>query len=225
MDGSTPVAAVTEFPVILFDMDGVLVQSEPLHFEADAVVMARYGVTLDPKSMHEFFGASENETFSTLVDRYSLNQSPESLIEEKEAVLLEMLENNLVVFPKATEILTRLQPVKRLALVTSTRRPVVDWTLEVCGWEDIFSSVITANDVSRHKPDPMPYQVALTKMACQPEEAMVIEDTPRGIEAAKSAGLYTVALAQTFPRSDLDEADAVFDTLAAFGRVVLGSTF
>ena len=101
-----------------------------------------------------------------------------------------------------------------MALVTSTPRANLDLVLTGAGLAGAFDTIVAAEDVSRGKPDPEGYLLAARRLGVAPERCLVIEDAPGGIEAARSAGMHSLAVTTTRPCQDLAAADAVVDSLS-----------
>ncbi len=195
---------------ILFDHDGVLVDSMPYHVQAWQRVMAPYGVTIDPLEIYLAEGATTMEVAAELFHRYKIPASPDDVqklvCEKRDAYLAN---NATQVNDGVIDVLEYLKENRyRLGLVTGSIRSQVEPVLgpEICGW---FDCIITADDVERGKPDPEPYLRAIQKLHVAPSEALVIENAPLGVRAGKSAGCGVVAITSTLSPYHLREADAI----------------
>jgi len=195
---------------ILFDHDGVLVDSMPYHVEAWKRVMARYGIEVDPVEIYLAEGATTMEVAAELFHRHNKPASPDEvqkLVREKRDVYL--ANNATQINDGVIEVLEYLKENRyRLALVTGSIRSQVEPVLgpEICGW---FDCIVTAEDVERGKPDPEPYLRAIQRLHIAPSEALVVENAPLGIRAGKSAGCGVVAITSTLSPYHLREADAI----------------
>jgi len=195
---------------ILFDHDGVLVDSMPYHVEAWRRVMARHGIEIDPLEIYLAEGATTMEVAAELFHRHRKPASPD----EVQAIIYEKrdayLANNATqINDGIVDVLEYLKENRyRLGLVTGSIRSQVEPVLgpEMLSW---FDCVITADDVERGKPDPEPYLRAIQKLHVAPSEALVIENAPLGIRAGKSAGCAVVAITTTLSPYHLREADAI----------------
>jgi HAD superfamily hydrolase (TIGR01509 family) len=204
---------------ILFDHDGVLVDSMPHHVEAWKRVMARRGVEIDPLEIYLAEGATTMEVAAELFHRHNQPASPDevqAIVREKRD---EYLANNATQINEgALEVLEYLKTNRyRLGLVTGSIRSQVEPVLgpEISGW---FDCIITAEDVERGKPDPEPYLRAIQKLHVAPSESLVVENAPLGIRAGKSAGCAVVAITTTLARYHLREADAIVHDFAELRR-------
>jgi beta-phosphoglucomutase len=195
---------------ILFDHDGVLVDSMPYHVEAWRRVMARHGIEIDPLEIFLAEGATTMEVAAELFHRHNKPASPDQvqrLVLEKRD---EYLANNATQLNDGVlDVLEYLKENRyRLGLVTGSIRSQVEPVIgpEICSW---FDCIITADDVERGKPDPEPYLRAMQKLHVAPSECLVIENAPLGIRAGKSAGAAVVAITTTLAPYYLREADAI----------------
>lgn len=199
---------------LIFDVDGVLVQSMERHHEAYRRVFAdlRVDVKRDDVFLNE--GRRSREVIETIAKARGLRLSDEQLqamSKRKQEVFLSF--GQLPLYPGAPEIIARAKDAGlKLAAVTGTLRANVDNNLGVLTKR--FDVIVTADDVNHGKPDPEPYLRALQKLGVSPKEALVIENAPLGIRSAKAAGLKVVAIASTLPRETLAAADVIVPKLA-----------
>ncbi len=192
---------------ILFDLDGVLVDSTPCVTRVWATWARKHG--LDPDYVvHVAHGQRTIETVRQ-VDRLLDAQRETDQIEQLEIDDTE----GLRVLPGAKELLIALPP-DRYTIVTSGTRRLATKRLEVAGLP-VPSNMITADDVNRGKPDPEPYLAGAKVLLRQPRSCLVFEDAPSGIRAAQSAGMIAIAVTTTYPRDQLSQADAIVPSLSA----------
>ena len=192
---------------ILFDLDGVLVDSTPCVTRVWATWAREHG--LDPDYVVQV--AHGQRTIETVrqVDPLLDAQRETDQIEQREIHDTE----GLRVLPGAKELLTALPP-DRYTIVTSGTRRLATKRLQVAGLP-VPSNMITADDVTRGKPDPEPYLAGARVLLRQPKNCLVFEDAPSGIRAAQSAGMIAIAVTTTYPREQLSEADAIAPSLNA----------
>ena len=191
---------------ILFDMDGVLMDSTPSVERVWRAWAAQHG--LDPERVASLaHGRRSIETIRAL--------APE-LDAEKENVLVEQMEiddkESVTALAGAAELLAHLPP-DRFAIVTSATRPLAVARL---GYADlpVPRHMITANDVIHGKPSPEPFLKGAAVLGFGPEDCLVFEDSPAGIASARSAGMKAIALQTTYPADQLQAANAIIGTLA-----------
>jgi sugar-phosphatase len=186
---------------ILFDLDGVLVDSTPCVTRVWAAWARKHG--LDPDYVVQV--AHGRPTIETV------RQVAPQLDAQKEKNEIEQLEiddtEGLRVLPGAKELMAALPP-DRYTIVTSGTRRLATKRLQVAGLP-VPSNMITADDVTRGKPDPEPYLAGARILGRAPGTCLVFEDAPSGIRAAQSAGMIAIAVTTTYPRELLSEADAI----------------
>ncbi len=199
-----------EVRALLFDMDGVILQTMPAHFRAWRSVLAGEGLSVSRLDVYRREGQQGLQSVRELFEEYGRpleDETARRLLRRKESLFKEIVRPRFV--PGARSFLR--EAVRRgitAALVTGTSRGEVGRILpeEVRG---IFACVVAGDDVRRGKPDPEPYRTALDHIGCPAAEAAVIENAPLGIRSAKSAGLFCVALETSLSASYLSEADIV----------------
>ncbi|QRM28732.1 HAD family phosphatase [Microvirga sp. VF16] len=176
---------------LIFDMDGTLVHSDPVHLEAFAEVLKDEGVAIDEEIYRsKIIGRTNEAIFASLLPHLPVDRH-EAYADEKEATFRRMA--------------TQLKPLEglldlldwaegsgiKIALVTNAPRLNADHMLEVLGLAGRFKVEITIEEVERGKPDPLPYLTALERLGIKAEEAIAFEDSPSGMRAAKAAGLFS----------------------------------
>jgi HAD superfamily hydrolase (TIGR01509 family) len=186
--------AVAELRAVLFDMDGLLVDSEPLWFEAERSVMARLGGRWTEADQQHLVGGSLAHTVSYIRERAARPPEPAEIgrwLLDAMAALVS--ERGVALMPGAAELLSELAAagIPR-ALVTSTHRRIAEAVLARTGLT--FGVTVCAEDVRRGKPDPEPYLRAAALLGAPPGECVVLEDSPRGIAAARAAGCPVIAV-------------------------------
>jgi beta-phosphoglucomutase len=205
---------MTDLKTILFDFDGVVIDSEPLHAKAKKMVLDRFNLSY-PRTIFDDYKGKPDKVFfdyvSNTLDKKRQNtdfyQNAKKLIFEEIIDELKLIEGFFPFHEKVKE------SGLRTALVSSTSLyslAVVDKKYNVSG---MFDLVITEADTDLHKPYPDPYLKALEKLPASTESSVVIEDSPNGIVSAKKAGLFVFALTSSFKKQILLEAgaDEVFE--------------
>ena len=199
---------------VIFDMDGVLVDSQPYHFKADIDTMAEYGVIKDQKFYEAFAGTLTDNRMRTLRDMFGLDVPAEELIEKREKMILDIMANEDI--KPISGIPELLRSIKALGLKTavasSSGIELIKLVLDRIGIAVYFDSITSGNDVKRGKPSPDIFLLAAERIGAEPSECLVVEDSENGVKAAKSAGMK--ALGYINPTSGyqcLDMADAVTD--------------
>ena len=181
---------------ILFDMDGVLVDSEPLHFATTNAVLGRRGRRLDARDYEGLKGLTDLALFERLGARFGLSEAPVALAAERVGdVLVAMAEGILLPTDGALECLIALRADGlRLALASSATRSQVQLVVDKLGIGRLLGAVVSADDVTHGKPAPDIFLAAAAKLGVPPADCLVVEDAVLGIEAARAAGMSAVAL-------------------------------
>jgi HAD superfamily hydrolase (TIGR01509 family) len=179
---------------VLFDMDGLLVDTEPLWFETEADVMARLGAPWTKQDQEQLLGGSMDNTVGYLLARATRPVPPADVARwMTEGMLRRAAEGRVVVRPGARELLNEVAATGiPYALVTGSQRPFTDAVLASTGFR--FPVTVTGDDVARTKPEPEPYLLAAKLLDADPEQCVALEDSPNGVASATSAGCLVVAV-------------------------------
>jgi HAD superfamily hydrolase (TIGR01509 family)/HAD superfamily hydrolase (TIGR01549 family) len=204
-------------PVILLDMDGVVLDSPPLHLLTWQQTLKPLGVELTADLFFPLEGMPTELTAKKLTElllgRACSDQEARRLATRKRELFGQIFQPTFV--PGIVPLLHDLHGRGyRLGLVTGSARSVVDESLAPTGYTDLFEVIVTGDEVMRGKPDPEPYQIAAGRLGVRPSDCLVIENAPSGIQSAQAAGMACVALATTLPTGQLASADRVFGDAA-----------
>lgn len=201
---------------IIFDMDGVLADSEPLICEAACAMFRERGVIVSPEDFLPFVGAGENRYIGGVAEKHGITLDIAEAKARTYALYLDRVPGRLQSFPGAVEQVAACRAQEwPCAVASSADRIKVEANLLKIGlpWTS-WAAVITAEDVERRKPDPAIFLLAAARMGVAPEHCTVVEDAVNGIAAAKAAGMRCVAVATTFPADALAAADVVRPSIA-----------
>jgi HAD superfamily hydrolase (TIGR01509 family) len=178
--------------LLIFDLDGTLVDSSPIHARAFQETFAPHGVEVDYRSIAGMTTGAAVEQLSA-----ALSLSPEAragLVEEKRERALRLIQSELDAIEGAVEFVRAAQGRFALALCTSASRAGAEASLVQVGLMDCFTPMVTAEAVRRGKPDPEPFLLALEAHGAKPDEALVFEDADSGLAAAAAAGIEAVRI-------------------------------
>lgn len=189
---------------LIFDMDGLLVDSEPLTDIALTALLSRHGCVIDwsDKALTaRLMGCRMPEILAVLADMCGISTPAPDLNETLEALRIQTLRGRLQLMPGAAALLAFAAACGLpLALATSGRRAYVDAVLAETHLAGHFTIEVTGEDVARGKPDPETYRLAGTRLGVQPGACVVLEDAPNGIAAAVAAGMRAVAVPNVYSR-------------------------
>ncbi len=213
-------------PAVIFDVDGVLVDSYQLHFLGWQRMLAELGEAYTETMFRETFGWTNLDSFAHLFgEKYSVEEAM-AATDRKEAIYRECIEEEFPAIDGAVELVDALAAADFALAVGSSGPPEnVAKTLECLGRAKRFTVRVTGADVTRGKPDPQVFLLAAEKLGVAPRECVVVEDAPAGVAAAKAAGMACVALVGTATREQLAQADWVVESLReltadAFARLI-----
>ena len=216
-----PVNAVA----VIFDMDGVLVDGEPLHYEVVRGLLAEEGVDFPLADYQRYLGTTLESTWADLRNRYSLARTYEWYAEAYDREVIRSYREDAELLPGAETLLGALAGAAvPLALASSSNRDWVDAALDALGLRRFFAETIAGDEVTRGKPDPEIYLRAAQRLNAEPNHCVAVEDAPAGIASARAAGMAVVAV-RTPMTADLPLSDAtwVIDSLADFDPAWAGA--
>jgi beta-phosphoglucomutase-like phosphatase (HAD superfamily) len=214
---------------VIFDFDGVLVNSEPLHFRALRDTLAPEGIEIDEDEYASCYLAyNDREALRIALERHSRPHGPErvaALVARKSSIFDALLPG-VPYFPGARDLVLRLARRVPLAIASGALHDEIERILEAGRLRGAFHAVVGAEDVSRGKPHPEPYLTALGRLrlrepALTPDACLVFEDSVPGILAARAAGMRVVGVAQTYPAEKLAPAHHVVASLEELASAAL----
>jgi beta-phosphoglucomutase-like phosphatase (HAD superfamily) len=183
------------FKAYLFDCDGTIVNSMPLHYIAWERVLAEWNCEFGEQTFYAWGGMPVAEIIATLNVRDGLTMPVEEVAKRKEALYFEILPQ-LKAVPEVLEHIEFSHGHIPFAVVSGSTRDSVTASLEVLGLLDKFETLVCAGDYERSKPDPEPFLLAAKRLGVKPEDCLVFEDTEMGIQAATAAGMASVKVLQ-----------------------------
>ena len=199
---------------VLFDMDGVLADTEPTHLDALRVVLARRGKSMTDAQYLPLIGLKRADSWKWIVSHYGLTEPLEDLGTEYEDELEALVARGLPAEPGVHELIEALQGRGMpLALASSSVRRQIDMQLRALHLEDAFSVIVSGDDVLTGKPDPAVFVEAARRLGVACEGCVVIEDSVAGIEAGRRAGMKVVAVRTRYTAGRELPADLVVDSL------------
>ncbi len=203
---------VREASAVLFDMDGVVLDSMPWHVKAWQEAFREFGLHVPEEALYLHEGAIEAETSRKIFEDQGVSPTEELfrkvLLRQRE-IFRKKYWSLVRPFPEIPDLLADLRRKgSRLALVTSSHREILEEILPV-RLRKLFHFILTGDQVRRRKPHPEPYLLAQETLKAQKEETVAVENAPAGIKSAKGAGLFCIALTTTLAERHLKEADLV----------------
>jgi beta-phosphoglucomutase len=210
---------------VIFDFDGVIADTEPLHYESLRRTLADIEIVLTEQDYYaDYLGFDDR---GCIEEALRINRRPiapplvEELMAKKAVAYLTSIKDHLVIFPGVKELVEEATATYPIAIASGALRAEIELVLDQIGIRKAFRHITSAEDVTNGKPDPEPFLHALAGLnhrlsaaPISPEACLVIEDSRPGIRAAKSAGMKVLAVTNTHTMQDLHEADAISTTLS-----------
>ena len=213
---------MTQARAVIFDMDGVIVDSEPRHERAFQEVLEEigYGDTHELR-FSDYIGRSDHELWTDFVTKHNPPQPIEELLALKRRRVVEILRHEQPLFDGLPELIERVVARYPLGLASGSERAVVEAVLVLRGLKRFFSAVVCGSEVAQGKPAPDIFLKAAELLGVEPRECWVIEDSKPGIAAGLAAGMRVIAITNTHPASELAHATYVARTYSEIEALIL----
>jgi HAD superfamily hydrolase (TIGR01509 family) len=210
-----------QIEAVIFDMDGVLTDSEPLINAAAIAMFKEKGLVVQPEDFLPFVGTGENRYIGGVAEKYNLALDIAQAKKRTYEIYLELVPEQLAAFPGAVDLVRRCRQAKlKVALASSADLIKINANLFKIGLPPgSWDAIVHGEDVELKKPAPDIFLAAARKLGVAPQACVVVEDAVNGVQAAKAAGMRCVAVAQSFPADKLQQADLV---RARIGDLSLG---
>jgi beta-phosphoglucomutase len=214
---------VSAVQAVVFDFDGVLADSEPLHLQAYQALLAPQGIHLDKDTYCErYLGYDDEGALRKMAEDNGLllgDEEIDLLIVEKGRVFESLVGSRDVLYPGAADCVRRLAAAWPVGVASGALRADIDLILRGARVGELFQFIVAAGDTGRTKPAPDPYLRAAALHGVAPSACVAIEDSRWGLESARAAGMRTIAVTHTYPRAALTAAaDRVVDSLGELTR-------
>jgi len=217
---------------VVFDFDGIIVDSEPLHYRAFQKVLEPLGAGFSwAEYADKYMGFDDRDAFREAFGVSGLALSDQKLAEVialKASLFHEVASEGVSAYPGVIELIKAISGSIPLAICSGALRSDILPVLEMLSLQDCFDCIVTADDVPASKPDPASYMLAINKLqrlfpdnAITPAGSVAIEDTPAGISSAQGAGLKVLSVTNSYPAKDLAFADMIVESLAEVTPAVL----
>lgn len=198
-----------KFSNIIFDMDGVLINSEEIRAGMWRECAEKYNFSLTDEEIEAFAGSPDRENCETCY-KNGCDRSID-LLKEQTALYRELQPTRLAALPGVTELLSFLKESGvKIAVASTTRREMLSRSLFYAGLAEYFDIIASGDEVENLKPAPDLYLLALKRLSAEAESTAAVEDSPYGIKAAKAAGLFVFGFLSTYPEQALRDAGADF---------------
>jgi len=222
---------ITSLQAIVFDFDGVIADSEPLHLRAFQQILAEERIELSAADYYSrYIGYDDVGLFQALaVDRAvtMTDRQVTELVARKGVRLQQMLHDDHVLFPGAVEFIRTAAAEVPIAIASGALKPEILSIIEAAGIDELFTTIVAAGDTPQSKPSPAPYRLAFEQLRAKsgreldPRRCVAIEDSRWGLESAQGAGLRCVGVTNSYPANELPQAELVVSGLEALTLTAL----
>jgi len=201
---------------VVFDLDGLMFNTEELYQDVGAELLRRRGYVFTQELLDQMMGRPSHIALQLMIDAHALKATVEELLAETDEIFPEILRTRLAPMPGLVELLAALEKqMLPKGIATSSRRSFVERVLGTFGYQPRFSPILTSEDITHGKPHPEIYLKAAERLNISPSDMLVLEDSQNGCRAAVAAGAITVAVPGTHSRQhDFTGAALVADTLS-----------
>lgn len=200
---------------VIFDMDGVMIDSEPLWEKTERILLARRGIDYSPDYRDKIVGLNQRDSGKLLVGTFDLDDTVEEIIAERVAILTSIYEKELEVVPSLVPLLKELgKNGYVLAVASSSPERVIKFVLDMFSLNDYFSAVVSGESAENGKPHPDIYIHTAERLGLKPSECVAIEDSINGLRSAKGAGMYCIAIPdKRLSPAEFKSANLILDSL------------
>ena len=212
-----------KYRAVVFDLDGVLWDGEPLYHEAFNVVLEPYGYSVTSEDYVNIIGHSVEAAWAWVLNNFKIREEPASFLRRYNEAVLELLAQPVEPLPGVRELLAELRSQGLpIGLASASLRQWVNATIRGLHIENAFDATVSASEVEHSKPAPDLYLAAAEKLGIPATECLAVEDTGAGIAAAKAAGMFAVQVrASSTALPPLEQADLVIDDYSEFDLSLL----
>jgi len=200
---------------IIFDLDGVLIESEPLYIEAEIEIFNKHGIPLTKEVAYKYLGLKFEDYINIIARFFNKKVDIEEISKEYAERLKIMYEEGIIpLTPNSLEVLAELKKTYLLALATSQKKQLAKIVMEKKGLSEFFEHGVYKEDVKNGKPDPEVFLKAASLINVPPQNCVVVEDAINGMKAGKAAGMHVVARKADYNKNqDFSFADYVITDL------------
>ncbi len=205
-----------EIGAVIWDMDGVIADTGPLHLSAWQETLGKRGVNFSAEDFRQSFGERNDTIIRKAMGKQIAPGEIEAIAREKEEIFRSRARQRIKPLPGAVELIQSLniEGVK-MAIASSTTIENIRLVTEELGIANCFQAIVNGHEVTEGKPSPQVFLLAAQKLGVEPGNCLVIEDAVAGVAAAKKAGMHCLAVTNTHPRQRLKQADLIVDSLEA----------
>ena len=206
---------------VIFDMDGVVFDTEPLYTKAEIRLFGEYGVKIPKEDWPLFRGCAEQDFFDLSMARYNITEDKNVFIEKGREYVKEEFLRGLAFMPGFHKLHARVQKLYSTGLVTASPQHNIDFLCGLIDLNNIFKHIISGDETLRNKPHPEPYFAMMKKLNVLPINSVIIEDSLYGLHAGLASGAHVIAKTGSVPDKDLSIAHLIITHLDEITNDVL----
>ena len=210
---------------VIFDMDGVMIDSEPLWEKTERILLARRDIEYNPTYRDQIVGLNQNDSGKLLIDTFELKETVEDIISERVEILTAIYEEELEVVLDLIPLLDNLRDNKfKLAVASSSPLRVINFVLDMFSLQEYFPVVVSGECTENGKPHPDIYLHTAKRLEVEPSECAAIEDSINGVKSAKAAGMYCIAVPdKRLSQMEFQNADIIVPNLNRINSDLINS--
>jgi len=200
---------------VIFDMDGVMIDSEPLWEKTERILLARRDIEYSPTYRDQIVGLNQNDSGKILIDTFELEETVKEIIFERVEILTAIYEEELEVVAELIPLLNELRDNQfKLAVASSSPLRVINFVLDMFSLHEYFPVVVSGECTEKGKPHPDIYLHTASRLGVKPSECVAIEDSINGVKSAKAADMYCIAVPdKRLTQDEFQNADLIVPSL------------
>lgn len=199
---------------ILFDLDGVTIDTEPLYTRSEIRLFGEYGIDIPKEDWQLFRGCSEESFFELSMERYGIIENRDEFIQKGRQYVMDEFKKNIPFVPGFKSLIKRVTKKYITGLVTASPLHSLNWIREEIGLDNYFKYIISGEEAEKNKPHPHPYLEMMDRINVNPQNTAIIEDSILGLRSALASGAHVIALSGSAPRQKLNIAHIIVDNLS-----------
>jgi HAD superfamily hydrolase (TIGR01509 family) len=194
---------------VLFDLDGVTIDTEPLYTIAEIRLFHDYGVDIPRKDWGLFRGCSEERFFELSIERYGISEDRDIFIKKGRQYVMDEFNKNIPFIPGFKSLIKRIGNSHVTGLVTASPLRSLEWIRDKIGLDNYFQYIISGEETDKNKPHPHPYLKMMSRIDVRPKNTVIIEDSIPGLRSALASGGHVIALKGSVPLEKLQIAHRI----------------
>ena len=211
--------------LILFDLDGVTIDTEPLYAKGEIRLFKEYGITIPKEDWKLFRGCTEEKFYDLSMNRYGITEDRKKFQKKGREYVREEFEKNLDFMPGFKSLIKRLNDKYSIGLVTATPEYMYNWINERLNLSGIFKHIVYGGMTEKGKPNPDPYLLGMKQFDINAKNTMIVEDSVHGIQAGLNANATVVALTGSVDVEDMPPAHKIINSLNEIDSNFINSIF